>query len=133
MRSGRSSSPSSACAAGGPPARVRIFGSLLPSAGTCSTIATGAGKLRGSAPATAASASTPPAEAPTTTTRFTGGSYPVRRIRTRDVSRNAGGQDLPFMRNRLQELDDRARRAREAQDELERTHALIHSLSETLA
>ncbi len=66
---GRNGSPSAACRTGSGPARSRMCGSALrPDAGTWRTISTQAGKSAGSRRISAVSASTPPAEAPTTTT-----------------------------------------------------------------
>src|SRR5215213_3547316 len=69
MQPGSSTAPSSAWTAGSTPARERIAGRTLgPLAGTWRTTTTGAAKSAGRARTNALSASTPPAEAPTTTT-----------------------------------------------------------------
>src|SRR5262245_1497500 len=61
-------SPSSACAAGSVPARLRMCGkTLLPVLSTCRTTKTLTGRFGGSARTSVEIASTPPAEAPTTT------------------------------------------------------------------
>src|SRR3954452_10349842 len=83
MRPGSSAAPSAAWTAGSGPARERIAGSTLgPLAGTWRTTTTGAAKSAGSARTNALNASTPPAEAPTTTTSQplsdTSTSLPVR-------------------------------------------------------